>query len=200
MSNKIFICFQKYKHYSNLLSARIIVFLQNYCNTINPSENNDVWKPILNGEILYSISNILKNVLRKNNIHTHNIDESFTDYAAQQIAHYIFNKLIDNNDVLFKLHTISLDEILINPQIQKINNTTLDKFKNDFCNIHGRPVDINTIFVIDKYFLESKFHKLITTTINNIDYNTVVRACYNGFKNQINKSTPTSTHPNDNKC
>lgn len=194
MCSHIFSCFQQYKHFSNIISTRIIALLQNYCNTINPSDNNDVWKPTINNELFYSISNSLKQVLKKNKIHLHNIDEGFTHYAATQIAYYIFNKIVDNNVVEFKLHAISLDDNIINYELPKINNTTMKKFKNEFCNIHGSPVDLNTTFVIDKFVIETKFYNIITTTIDKIDYNTILMACYNEFTNLINKPTH-NTHP-----
>lgn len=190
----LFSCFQKYKHFSNIISARIIVLLQNYSNTINPSDNNDVWKPTINSELLYSISKCLKPGLKKNKIPVHNMYVGFTDYAATQIAYYIFTKIVDNNVNEFKLHAISLDDIIIHSELPKINNTTMKKFKNEFCNIHGSPIDLNTTFVIDKFVLQSKFHKIITTTIEYTDYNAILMACYNEFTNLINKPTH-YTHP-----
>ena len=199
MCCNLFSCFQKYKRFSDIISARIIVLLQNYCNTINPSDNDDIWKPTINSELLYSISKCFTPVLKKNKIPVHNMYVGFTDYAATQIAYYIFSKIVDNNVNEFKLHAISLDDIIINSEIPKINNTTMEKFKNDFCNIHGRPVDLNTTFVIDKYVLETKFYNIITTTLEYIDYNTIFMACYNEFVNQINNSTPAPSTA-DNKC
>jgi len=194
MCFRIFSCFQKYKQFSNSISARIIVILQNYCNTINPSDNNDIWKPKIDNELFYSISSSLKQVLKKNKIPVHNIDGGFTDYAATQIAYYIFNKIVDNNVLEFKLHDISLDDIIINYELPKINNTTMEKFKNEFCNIHGSPIDLNTTFVIDKFVLDSKFYNIITTTIEYTDYNAILMACYNEFTNLINKPRH-NTHP-----
>lgn len=187
----IFSCFQQYKHFSNIISARIIVLLQNYCNTINPSDNNDVWKPTINNELFYSISSSLKHVLKKHKIPLHNIDGKFTEYAATQIAYYIFNKILDNNAVEFNLHAISFDDNIINSELPKISNIAMKKFKNEFCNIHGSPIDLNTTFVIDKFVLETKFYNIITTTFDKIDYNAILMACYNEFTNLINKPTPT---------
>lgn len=181
----LFNCFQKYKCYANVLSSHIVTILQKYCDDINPNKNNDVWKPIINEEIIFILSNMLKRVCKKNRIPVSDLHGNFTDYVSAQIAYYIFNTIIDNNVNEFNLCHVSNDNVFNFTQTIKINTNVLERFKIDFYNIHGRIVDLNTTFVIDKYFLDSKFSDLFTTTVKNIDYNDVFMKCYNEF----NKNT-----------
>jgi hypothetical protein len=153
--------------------------------------NLQAWHPRLNMKsIETNIAKNIRNILikKKDLVPIYYINGNIVNYISTQIAYYLFNLIINDNNIAFNIIDIPIDDVFINHKIPDFDETTLNNYLTNFKKFPTRNIMLNTTDNIEKELLDKKLISTIEYTLNrHVEYTNIFMNCYNMYESLKHK-------------
>lgn len=170
-----------------LIAHDVISELKNFVQQLNfrLPISFDIWRFNVSDEaetyIAESITSLLINFYKENDISVHNLNGFYETYLSFHIAYAIISKMLDPTYIFQIVDSVSIDKVIWKkPQMEKKKMLDFVKVFYIFPDLHIMETTENSS---EHILLNKKMTTILKKTLNSLNIYEIIKCCHNEFIN-----------------